>query len=413
VSKGDLMEAGVVDVGAAAAWSRRRPQGRRAASSRPARPVDRRILRHLRHLRIPGWPRRNLHLCYAFTSVGAFNTDRAARLTGADMPQRFRLLTEPQVKGVLPMADLIPAMEEALARFSAGEVNQPVRTVLTVGPSGAFFGVMPAAIPHPPALGAKLVTVFNANEQRGLPSHLASILLFDPETGALLALMDGRYITEARTAAVSAVSARHLARAEAGTLALIGSGVQARSHLEAMVEVRALRDVRVWSPRAASRDRFVSDMAGRLPGRLRAVDRAEDAVRGADVIVLATSSPSPVIEDAWVGPGAHVVSVGACRPDQREMDPALVARARLFVDSRAAALVESGDVVQGIREGRFAETHVAGELGQVVLHRVTGRRGPEDVTVFKSLGMAVEDVVSADLVLRRAVESGVGAELTL
>src|SRR5687768_11620257 len=156
--------------------------------------------------------------------------------------QRFRLLTEDHVKSLLPMPELISAMESAVARFSAGEVLQPVRTVLSVGPTNAYFGLMPAYVEQPPRLGAKLVTVFNANHARGLPSHLATIVLLDPETGSLLALMDGRFITEARTAAVSAVSARHLSNPNAGTLAIIGTGVQARSHLEAYAEVRAIRE---------------------------------------------------------------------------------------------------------------------------------------------------------------------------
>ena len=329
------------------------------------------------------------------------------------MAQHFRLLTEQQVQSLLPMADLVAAMEAALARFSAGEVLQPVRTVLTVGPTRAYFGLMPAYVPNPESLGAKLVTVFSGNLAKQLPSHLATILLLDPETGSLQALMDGRYITEARTAAVSAVSARFLAKPDASTLAILGTGVQARSHLEAYAEVRGLKDVRVWSPKERSRERFVSDMSGHVAAPIRAMATAEQAVRGADLIVLVTSSATPVIESAWVGPGAHVVSVGACRPDQREMDPALVARARLYVDSRAAALVESGDVVMGISEGRFTVSHVQGELGEVVLGRVQGRTADDQITVFKSLGMAVEDVVAADLVLRRAAETGAGTELTL
>lgn len=329
------------------------------------------------------------------------------------MSQHFRLLTEAQVQSLLPMGDLVAAMESAVARFSAGEVLQPVRTVLTVGPTRAYFGLMPAFIPQPASLGAKLVTVFSGNAAKQLPSHLATILLLDPETGALQAIMDGRYITEARTAAVSAVSARFLAAPAAGTMAIIGTGVQARSHLEAFAEVRALTDVRVWSPQARSRDRFIGEMSGHVAAPLRATATAEEAVRGADLVVLVTSSPTPVIEDDWVSPGTHVVSVGACRPDQREMPPALVARARLFVDSRAAALVESGDVVMGIADGLFGEAHVQGELGSVVLGRLQGRTSPQDITIFKSLGMAVEDVVAADLVLRRAIESGGGTELTL
>jgi alanine dehydrogenase len=329
------------------------------------------------------------------------------------MPQRFRLLTEHHVASLLPPADLIPAMEAALAQFSAGEVQQPVRTVLSVGPRKAYFGVMPAYVAAPPQMGAKLVTVFGDNLAKGLPSHLATILLFDPDTGALAAVMDGRYITEARTAAVSAVSAKALARADAAQLAILGTGVQARSHLEALVEVRALTEARVWSPQPRSRERFVSEMAGRVAVRVRACDSAEAAVRDADIVVLVTSSPTPVVDDAWVAPGAHVISVGACRPDQREMAPALVARGRLVVDSRAAALVESGDVVQGMREGRFDATHVAGELGDVLLGRAVGRQSDHQVTIFKSLGMAVEDVAAADLVYRRAEERGAGTVLEL
>lgn len=329
------------------------------------------------------------------------------------MSQRFRLLTEDHVKSLLSMAELVTAMEAAIARFSAGEVLQPVRTVLSVGPTKAFFGVMPAYIEQPPRLGAKLVTVFNGNHARGLPSHLATIVLLDPETGALIALMDGRYITECRTAAVSAVSVRHLSRASASSLAIIGSGVQARSHLEAYAQVRQLTDVRVWSPNARSRERFVEEMTGHVPAHLKSRATAREAVEGADLVVLATSSPTPVIEDEWVAPGAHVVSVGACRPDQREMPPALVARGRLFVDSRAAALVESGDVVLGLQEHRFTDAHLAGELGDVVLGRVAGRLADDQITIFKSLGMAVEDVVAADLVFSKALENGAGAELTL
>ena len=304
-------------------------------------------------------------------------------------------------------------MEAALARFSAREVLQPVRTVLSVGPTNAFFGLMPAYIEQPARLGAKLVTVFNDNHTRGLPSHLATIVLLDPDSGALLALMDGRYITEARTAAVSAVSARHLSPPEAATLAIVGSGVQARSHLEAYSEVRTLRDVRVWSPNPRSRERFIEEMSGRVPARLHDCASPMEAVDGADLVVLATSSPTPVVEDDWIGAGAHVVSVGACRPEQREMSPELVKRSRLFVDSRAAALVESGDVVIGLKENRFGEQHIVGELGEVVLGRVHGRTAADQITVFKSLGMAVEDVVTADLVFRKATETGAGTELTL
>jgi alanine dehydrogenase len=278
------------------------------------------------------------------------------------------------------------------------------------------------------ALGAKLVTVFGSNAARGLHSHLATILLLDPETGALVGLLDGRYITEARTAAVSAVSSRLLARKTAASLAIIGTGVQARSHLEALSRVHTLRQVTVWSPNKERRDRFVAEIAGVRRGSgpgsdgdptphtgytVTAVEHAGEAVVGADLIVLVTSSPTPVIENGWVKPGAHVISVGACRPTQREMDPALVARARLFVDSRAAALVESGDVALGIAEGRFGADHIVAELGELIASGAAGRRSDLEVTVFKSLGLAVEDVTAAELAYRRAVERGIGVELAL
>ncbi|MFM8532185.1 MAG: ornithine cyclodeaminase family protein [Acidimicrobiia bacterium] len=329
------------------------------------------------------------------------------------MSQQFRLLTEQQVHALLPIGDLISVMESALAKFSAREVLQPVRSVLTVGPTKAYFGLMPACVPSPTSLGAKLVTVFGENHKRGLPSHFATILLLDPDTGALRAIIDGRYITEARTAAVSAVSTRFLANPHASTLAIIGSGVQARSHLEAYQQVRPLKEVRIWSPNAGSRARFVDDMSPKMNMPIINAATAEAAVRGADLIVLVTSSPTPVIEDAWVSEGAHVVCVGACRPTQQEMPPALVARGRVYVDSSAAAVVESGDIVMNIAAGLFDASHIRGEIGELVLGRVRGRSSPTEITIFKSLGMAVEDVVAADLVLTRAMETGAGTELML
>jgi ornithine cyclodeaminase len=325
---------------------------------------------------------------------------------------RFRLLTEDDVTQVLTMDDLIETMASALRQFSTGQAAQPLRSVIPVNGAGGagFFATMPAYV-NGVALGAKLVTVFEGNAARGLHTHLASIVLLDPETGALRALMDGRYITQARTAAVSAVSSRLLARANAASLAIIGSGVQARSHLAALSRVHRLRQASVWSPTKDHRDRFAAEAAGG-PVPVKAVDHAGEAVVGADVIVLATSSATPVVESGWVKPGAHVISVGAFRPTMREMDPALVTRARVFVDSRTAALIESGDVVQGINEGRFSAEHIVAELGELV-NGAQGRRNDTEVTIFKSLGLAVEDVTAADLGYRRAVEKGIGTELSL
>lgn len=317
------------------------------------------------------------------------------------------VLGENDVRSLVSMEELIDATADALAAFSAGGVVQPLRTVLEVGGPGRFFGVMPAFLPAG-ALGAKLVTVFPDNLSRDLPSHRAVIVLIDPETGDLAAVVDGRYITEARTAAASAVSARHLARPGPLTLAILGSGVQARSHLAALSLVREIAEVRVWSPTAARREAFVRDMSPTVAAPVRAVPRAEDAVRGAGLVALATSSAEPVVLDDWIEPGAHVSAVGACRPSQREMDGALVARGRVFVDSRVAALAEAGDLLIPMAEGRLTADHIAGELGEVVAGRVKGRTSPDEITIFKSLGLAVEDVAAAAFAYRRACERGLG-----
>ena len=305
------------------------------------------------------------------------------------------LLTETDVRALLNMPDLIAAMEGALAAFSAGDVVQPVRTVLEVGRQKSFFALMPSYVPSAPALGAKLVTLYESNTARGLPTHLATIVMLDPDTGALAAIVDGRYITEARTAAVSAVSVKKLARKDASVLAILGSGVQARSHLEALSHVRKFREVRAWSPTPKNLDAFARE-SGAI-----ACTSPEASVRGADVIVIAASSHTPILFNDWVAPGAHVVSVGATRPTQQEMDPALIARARLFVDSRTAALKESGDVIP------FGDSHIVAELGEPRAMRTS----PDEITIFKSLGLAVEDVVAAHLAVTRAKESGRGTTI--
>lgn len=318
------------------------------------------------------------------------------------------LLTESDVRAVLPMPDLIDCMERALASHAAGQAQQPVRTVLEVGSDRNYFGVMPAALRDPIAMGAKLVTVFHRNHDRGLPSHLATIVLLDADTGALAAVMDGRYITEARTAAVSAVSVKHLARTDAATLAILGSGVQARSHLDAIRHVRPLKDVRVWSRTPAHREAFAAEMTRATGLPVGAADSAGSAIRGADIIVLATSSPEPVLTEQGLPDGVHIAAVGACRPDQREMTSAVVSRARMFVDSRAAAMKEAGDLLLAIRDRAIGEDHIVGELGELARGTVPGRTLTGQVTLFKSLGMAIEDVAAARLVFDRATTEGLG-----
>jgi ornithine cyclodeaminase/alanine dehydrogenase-like protein (mu-crystallin family) len=296
------------------------------------------------------------------------------------------VLDEAAVRGLLRMEEVIPAMERALADLSAGRVVQPVRTMVPVAAHGGFLGLMPAYTGR--ALGVKLVAFYPDNQ--GVPTHHALIQLFRPDDGVPLVTMDGRLITEERTAAVSAVATKHLARPDAAVLALIGAGVQARSHLKALPLVRDFREVRVWSPRRAG------DFAREFG--VRAAASAEEAVRGADVIVTATTSRTPVLRGEWLAPGAHVNAVGAPRPDWRELDDAVLRRARLYVDSREAAAKESGDV--------RAAGEVVAELGEVVGGAKRGRRAPDEITVFKSLGLAVEDIVTAGLIYRKALETG-------
>jgi alanine dehydrogenase len=292
-------------------------------------------------------------------------------------------LEESAVGRLLHMEEVIPAMERALADFSSGTVVQPVRTMLPVAEHQGFLGLMPAYTGS--ALGAKLVAFYPRNTS--VPTHHATILLFEPETGEPLVTMDGRLITEVRTAAVSAVATDHLARGAASVLAIIGSGVQARSHLEALRLVREFREVRVWSPRRAAA--FAEEHG------VDAAASAEEAVRGADVVVTATTSPTPVLSGEWLSPGAHINAVGAPRPDWRELDDEVLRRAKVYVDSREAAMKESGDVI--------AAREVLAEIGEVVSGAEQGRRSLEEVTLFKSVGLAVEDVATAELVYRNAL----------
>jgi len=325
------------------------------------------------------------------------------------------LLRESDVTALLPMEAAIEIMAQALAAFSRGGVLQPVRQALSIEPYGGYLGLMPAhirAAAGPEALGAKAVTFYTGNAGRNLPTHMAVILLWDAATGALLSIMDGRLITEMRTAATSAAATRALSRPDAGILALLGSGVQARSHLEALPLVRRLREVRVWSRTPRHREAFARQAGERgLPVRVCA--SAEEAVRGADLIVTATSSSVPVLEGRWLDPGAHINAVGAPRPDWRELDGVAVAKARLFVDSRAGALAESGDVLLALAEGAIDEAHILGEIGEVFAGTVPGRTSSQEITLFKSLGMAVEDVATAAYVYAQATARGVGQEIPL
>jgi thiomorpholine-carboxylate dehydrogenase len=292
-------------------------------------------------------------------------------------------LDEDQVRQHLRMADLIPAMEKALIDFSAGKVIQPVRSVIPIDPPGGFYGMMPALTPD--GLGQKIVTFYPPNAARGIPTHMATIFLVDPQTGSPLAVMDGRLITEMRTAAVSATATKLLASPNARVLAILGSGVQARSHVEALQLVRKFEEIRVWSPNKTHAEEFANEIKAK-------VMPAEEAVRDADVVVTVTSSKTSILRGAWLKPGCHVNAIGACRPDWRELDDDAMANV-VLVDSREAAIKESGDVI-------LSGAKIHAELGKALAGKIPSRAN--ETTIFKSLGLAVEDIAAAMLVYRRA-----------
>ena len=292
-------------------------------------------------------------------------------------------LNEEQVREHLRMTELIPAMEKALIDFSAGRVTQPVRSIISIDPPGGFLGLMPALTPD--GLGLKAVTFYPSNAEQGIPTHMATIFLVDAQTGAPLAIMDGRLITEMRTAAVSAAATKLLASPDAKVLAILGSGVQARSHVEALRLVRQCEEIRVWSPTLEHSKRFAQEIDATV------TSSAEEAVRNADVIVTVTSSKTPVLKGDWLKPGCHVNAIGACRPDWRELDNEAMQKNVVFVDSREGALKESGDVI-------LSGAKIYAELGEVFARKVPARANK--TTIFKSLGMAVEDIAAATLVYR-------------
>ena len=297
-------------------------------------------------------------------------------------------LSEEQVRKHLRLADLIPAMEKALIEFSAGKVTQPVRSVIKVEVDAAtgFLGLMPALTQD--GLGLKAVTFYPSNAERGIPTHMATIFLVDPQTGTPLAILDGTLITEMRTAAVSAAATKLLGPRDAKILAILGSGVQARSHVEALRLVRRFEEIRVWSPNWEHAKHFANEVGAKAIS-------AEDAVRGADVVVTATNSKSPVLKGSWLKTGCHVNAIGACRPDWRELDDDAMNNV-VFVDSREGALKESGDLI-------LSGAKIYAELGEALASKVPSRAN--ETTIFKSLGMAVEDIVAALLVYRKFISA--------
>lgn len=325
----------------------------------------------------------------------------------------MRVISQSQVEHLLPMDACIPLMASTLAALSRGAADLPLRTVLSLRDTPDKFAFMPAFSSGLPAFGAKVITVFPENLARGRESHQGAVLLFDTSDGRLLGLVDASSITAIRTAAVSAVATDMLARPDAETLALLGSGVQARTHLEALAVVRPFARLRVWSRTSEHADAFAV-WARETHGLDVAVAlSARDAVLDADVVCTVTAARDPVLEGAWLAPGTHVNAVGASQGDAREVDSAAVAGAHIVTDRRESLLNESAAYRIALHEGTLAADHIVVELGDIVNGSGLGRTSDRQITLFKSLGLAIEDLAAAWYVLERAEREGVGTTVDL
>lgn len=323
------------------------------------------------------------------------------------------VLNQGEVRRLLPMRECMELMAEALAALGRGEATNPLRWGIKLPGTEGLLGLMPGYLGSPETLGLKAVTVFPGNRGTPYESHQGVVLLFDVKHGLPQAIIDASEVTAIRTAAVSGVATRALARPDAGDLAILGSGVQARTHLEAMLIARSIRRVRVWSPTAANREAFARREAARHGIPIEALETARDAVAGADLICTTTAAREPILHGVDVAAGAHINAVGSSVASARELDGAAVARSRLFVDRRESAVHEAGDFLLAVEEGAIAEDHIVAELGDVLLGRARGRERPQEITLFKSLGLAVEDLAAAHHLHREALTRGVGTRIEL
>jgi ornithine cyclodeaminase len=308
------------------------------------------------------------------------------------------------------MADAVQAMKDAYRQYSMGQADVPLRSRLEIPEAGGVSLFMPAFVRGSGDLAVKAVSVFPRNPERSLPTIHALVIVFDAQTGAPAALIEGATLTALRTGAASGAATDLLARRDSTILAVFGSGAQARTQLEAVCAVRPITDVLIFSLDLEGARRMVAELAGRTASgaRLRLAASPQEAVALADVVCTATTSSTPVFADADLRIGTHINAIGAFTPEMQEINPATVARARIFVDSRTAALAEAGDLIQPLRRGLISEASIVGELGEVVAGTRPGRTGAEEITLFKSVGLAVQDAVAAGAILRRAEAQGLG-----
>ena len=319
------------------------------------------------------------------------------------------LLGHDEVAALLPMRECVTLMRDALVSLAEGRVHQPLRTIVRPPDAAGLMGLMPSyASGAGAAFGLKAICVFPGNPARGMDSHQGAVLLFGAETGELQAVVNASAVTAIRTAAVSGVATHALAREDACDLAVIGAGVQARSHVEAVSHVRRVRRCRVASRRAERARELADELKGSYAFPVEAVESVEDALRGADLIVTATNAADAVVRREWVSDGAHINAVGSCTPHARELDAATVAASSLFVDSVESTVNEAGDYLCALREGTVGPEHIRAELGEVLTGSKPGRTSAGEITLFKSLGLAVEDLAAAKFLYDRAKETGAG-----
>lgn len=327
----------------------------------------------------------------------------------------LRILNAQEVRAALPMPAAIAAMKDAFTQVARGDVVLPLRTQIEVSGHEGVAVIMPAYAAGSEALAVKVVAVYPGNSRLGLPTIHGAVLVMEAATGRPVALLEGGTLTAIRTGAASGAATDLLARPDASVAAIIGSGVQARTQLEAICTVRSISEVRVYSADRAEAERFVYDMAskGSVPANVRIVEDAAAAVTGAGIICTATTSKTPVFPAAALSPGCHINAIGAYRPDMQEIDMAVVQRALLVVDQRAAALAEAGDILIPLQQGAIDESHIYAELGAIASGQKAGRTDHEQITLFKSVGLAVQDAVAAAAALERAAALSLGSLVSL
>lgn len=323
------------------------------------------------------------------------------------------VLSEKEVQRLIDIEELIQVLEQAHVQFSAGKTVMPVRLVVPLAEIKGRITSMPAYLSEDKALGMKVVTYFQENPKQGLPAILATISLYSTETGKIIAIMDGSYITAIRTACVSAVATKILANPETPVLGILGAGVQASAHIRALCKVRRISKIKIYSPSGKSSQKVKKELETEAGANIEPVASPEAAVREADLLVTVTTAKEPILKVDWLKAGAHINAVGSHRPDLREVDGATMKRTKVFVDSREAIMAECGDVLLAIKERAITKEHISGEIGEVLAGKKLGRTSAGDITLYKSVGIAIQDVATAHLVYRKAIERKVGINVEI